>query len=242
MSSWQVLDDELAAWAAAGQRATFWWRDDDAAEDCPDLAQLLDLPPPVIARALADWGQHLWDTGEARTWHTYGILGIVDLDRNLRRKFPLAWDVNDAWRQLTPLRSHIPVSIDLLCALASLALCWGWDDVAILLLLGFAAALRRGELASLTPWHLVLPEHLGVAAGYLLVKIESPKMRRKAARLEHVRDEEPGLLDLVRAVVAALPLHEKLFKGSPSVLSRMLASLFAFFSVPMKDGVGITWA
>ena len=54
MSSWQALDDELAAWAAAGQRATFWWRDDDAAEDCPDLAQLLDLAettavPLVIA-------------------------------------------------------------------------------------------------------------------------------------------------------------------------------------------------
>ncbi len=43
MNSWQALDSELDAWAEAGRRATFWWRDDDAAEDCPALEKLLGL-------------------------------------------------------------------------------------------------------------------------------------------------------------------------------------------------------
>ena len=43
MTSWTTLDGELEAWAAAGKRATLWWRDDDAAEDSPALEKLLTL-------------------------------------------------------------------------------------------------------------------------------------------------------------------------------------------------------
>ncbi len=40
---WAGLDRELDAWAEAGRTATFWWRDDDAAERTRALDRLLDL-------------------------------------------------------------------------------------------------------------------------------------------------------------------------------------------------------
>lgn len=40
---WTALDAELDAWAAAGRRATFWWRDDDATQPGPRLDRLLGL-------------------------------------------------------------------------------------------------------------------------------------------------------------------------------------------------------
>jgi hypothetical protein len=43
VTSWRDLDAELDAWAETGRHAEFWWRDDDAAEDAPALARLLDL-------------------------------------------------------------------------------------------------------------------------------------------------------------------------------------------------------
>ncbi len=43
MTNFAALDAELALWAKAGRRATFWWRDDDAAIDSPALARLLAL-------------------------------------------------------------------------------------------------------------------------------------------------------------------------------------------------------
>lgn len=43
MSGWRALERELDAWAAAGREATFWWRDDDAAEAAPALVRLLEL-------------------------------------------------------------------------------------------------------------------------------------------------------------------------------------------------------
>jgi hypothetical protein len=67
MTSWQYLSEELDAWAAAGRRATLWWRDDDAVEPGPELARLLtlaearDLPlglaviPARASVALAEW-------------------------------------------------------------------------------------------------------------------------------------------------------------------------------------------
>ena len=49
MTSWRALDDELRAWAGAGRRAALWWRDDDAAEDSPALARLLELAKSTAA-------------------------------------------------------------------------------------------------------------------------------------------------------------------------------------------------
>lgn len=43
MSNWAALDAELDAWAAAGRKALFWWRDDDAGALTPELQRLLDL-------------------------------------------------------------------------------------------------------------------------------------------------------------------------------------------------------
>jgi len=42
-SAWQALADELDLWQAAGRRATFWWRDDDAGRADPALERLLAL-------------------------------------------------------------------------------------------------------------------------------------------------------------------------------------------------------
>lgn len=40
---WAALDAELAAWRAAGRKARFWWRDDDAVSWTRDLARLIAL-------------------------------------------------------------------------------------------------------------------------------------------------------------------------------------------------------
>lgn len=43
MSDWRPLDQELDRWAAAGRKATLWWRDDDAGAPSAALERLLDL-------------------------------------------------------------------------------------------------------------------------------------------------------------------------------------------------------
>ncbi|ORE89831.1 hypothetical protein ATO4_23342 [Aurantimonas sp. 22II-16-19i] len=41
MQSFDLLDEELDQWAAAGRAASLWWRDDDAAAATPQLARLV---------------------------------------------------------------------------------------------------------------------------------------------------------------------------------------------------------
>ncbi|MGJ8545840.1 MAG: polysaccharide deacetylase family protein [Sulfitobacter sp.] len=43
MALWDPLDRELDLWRAAGRRARFWWRDDDAQAPTNDLDQLLRI-------------------------------------------------------------------------------------------------------------------------------------------------------------------------------------------------------
>jgi hypothetical protein len=42
-TAWSALDHELSLWQAAGRRATFWWRDDDAAANTDPLARMIRL-------------------------------------------------------------------------------------------------------------------------------------------------------------------------------------------------------
>ena len=46
-AGWRELAAELDAWSAAGRRATFWWRDDDAVAPTPALERLLALRAEV---------------------------------------------------------------------------------------------------------------------------------------------------------------------------------------------------
>ncbi len=43
MATWQDLWDELVRWQQDGRTATFWWRDDDATRESPQLVRLLNL-------------------------------------------------------------------------------------------------------------------------------------------------------------------------------------------------------
>ena len=75
-----------------------------------------------------------------------------------------------------------------------------------------------------------------------MVRIFNPKMRRLAARMEHARVEEPGLLPWLRAVLSTWPAAAPFFPAAPHRLSAALGALLSFFQVPAVDGVGLTWA
>jgi hypothetical protein len=50
--SWRDLEAELDRWQAAGRKADFWWRDDDAEAPTARLDRLLDLSHSVAAKPL----------------------------------------------------------------------------------------------------------------------------------------------------------------------------------------------
>lgn len=89
--SWQDLNTELDAWAAAGRTAEFWWRDDDAVDTTPALERLIGLQraqsAPLMlavipARAQARLAERLaGETGIAVVQHGWAHANHAPLGR-----------------------------------------------------------------------------------------------------------------------------------------------------------------
>ena len=61
----------------------------------------------------------------------------------------VAWDVVEAWKRLQPVGHRMPVPGPLSLAMGSIAISWGWWDMALLIHLGFVAMLRPAEFVAL---------------------------------------------------------------------------------------------
>ena len=118
-----------------------------------------------------------------------------------------------------------------------------WWDVALLLLSGFAAMLRRTEALALRVRNFVFAEALDYEdRGLLFVHIESPKMRRRGARLEHVRLLEPALKAFAQWLLRGRRPDQRALSGPASAAARLFADLANFFGCNTIDGRGITWS
>ena len=141
-----------------------------------------------------------------------------------------------------PSKNHMPAPTVLVHAMVTLAMLWSWPSIAALVALGFVALLRPGELAALRVRNFVFSGDFHETEWYFFVTIESPKMRRRGSRLEHVRVRSRVLYVFLRALFAGIPSEAKIFPGKPTELARALDALLAFFGIEGGDGAGITWA
>lgn len=170
-------------------------------------------PAVVLAQAsarqaaarLAVYGQWLYDRGRSLLEFSEVINSMVDIVPAWRRELNAAWAVAWAWKGVTDAHNHVPCPALVVQAFAGALLEARRPVHALALLVGFAALLRPIELARLTLHDVVLPEGLGVDINALFIRIRNPKMRRLAARLEHVRVDQPGLQAFARLVKARWP-------------------------------------
>ena len=160
------------------------------------VEELAQLGGREVSRALAGYGQFLYDSGEPLGIYVDTINAVVDLDRSLRRQLQAAWDVADSWRALVPQRNHVPTPPVLSLAMISLALLWGWVDVAALIYLSFVAMLRPGELLAQRS-----PRHHPPRVCARRAAQDPPRRRATAAR----SFRRPGAHQLARSVAAPRP-------------------------------------
>jgi hypothetical protein len=119
-----------------------------------------------IAKALARYGQHLYDSGAALYKLRQAILAVQGLRRDLRGALTTAWDSVRVWEGLIPLHNHCPWPLPLWRAVLSLALLWGWWDIAFVLLLCFLALLRPAEALALSVQDVLPPRCMGILSSW----------------------------------------------------------------------------
>ena len=194
-----------------------------------------------IAKALARYGQHLYDSGAALYRLRQAILAVHGLRRDLRGALTTAWDSVRVWEGLIPLHNHCPWPLPLWRAVLSLALLWGWWDIAFVLLLCFLALLRPAEALALSVQDVLPPSLHGHPL--LLVRINSPKNRRRFARREHVRISEPLAVAFAEALLARYAHGScRLYSGTAAQFNSCVRMLVARFGVAYSDATGVTLA
>ena len=132
--------------------------------------------------------------------------------------------------------------VQVLQALVALALLYDRTDFAAALLIGFMALLRPGELVDPRVADVLLPHIVLCRPGTFYVVIRSPKMRRLAARREHVLVAEPSVTAFLETALRGRAPKERVFPGGGADLRRVLAGLLLALGIPTGDTVGLTLA
>ena len=205
-----------------------------------NLLAVLELDGKVVSRHLQTFGQNLYEQGRSHGDFVHAILAVSDEARDLRRSLQGAWDSAATWHALLPSSNHIPTPSIVACAMIALAMCWGWRSMATFVMLSFSGMLRPGETLRLRRRDLLFPGDLLSERRVLYVIITKPKMRRLAARREHVRIADSLVLDTLESWLFGAAPATPLFSCKAAELRRGHDQLVQFFGIASSDGVGLT--
>ena len=201
-----------------------------------------EADPLTLSKGLARYGQALYDAGRPLGVYLEVVNACVDQRPELRGRLQAAWRVGWAWRGLVPARNHRPMPGPALKAAVAVALLENAVDLAAILAIGFSACLRPAELLTLKVNDVLLPSKTLGRAGSFYVTVGQPKMRRLAARREHVLVEQPSLTSFLEQVLADREGEELLFRNGPRGLTTAFDEVVRVLGLPRGDLTGLTLA
>jgi integrase len=182
--------------------------------------------------AVAEFLEELWADGGASTTARYIVAGVQHFVPGARRGLELSWSLTRTWGRLEPPTRAVPLSCTLVLALAARACERGWMDVGTMLLVGFEAMLRTGELFNLAASDVMFMERGAV------IRLVSTKMGVRQGRSEMVQLHCPMVVDLLHSHVRSLAAGARLSARTPQQLRGCLRDLVGDFSL---SHVRYTW-
>ena len=204
-----------------------------------DLSEHLSCKPfdaEAVVDFLVNYGRDLYGSG--RPYHHFSetVNAVTSLKPILRRQCQAAWDLAFAWQAEEPYNHHTALPAQVLLAVLTVCLLWGWVREAGIFALAWGGLLRIGEATNAKRSDLVLPSDTLFTQTYVLLKIKEPKTRVKAARHQASKVER---VDLVRVITMAffdcVP-DEKLWPLSTQTLRRRFECILERLKVPERVG------
>lgn len=125
-------------------------------------------------------------------------------------------------------------------AMVALSFAWGWIDIGMLVMVGFLGLLRPGELLALRVADFILPSTTMSAIRRLHIRIGAPKMRRLAARREHVTIDDEEVIQLVEKMCKDKDRNQRIFPGSAAQFRVLWNQLCGALHISHVDQVGMT--
>ena len=205
------------------------------------LNELLDpkvLDIESINLTLERYGRQLYKSGRPYNHYAEAINAVSSKRPSIRRVLQGAWDLAYTWLREEPPVHHVALPWPILLAAVVTSSLWGWFDVAAILCLSWGGLTRIGEVLKARRKHLVLPRDVGWTSNYILLQIEEPKTRFKAARHQVARVDQPQLIAYIDLVSAHYDPDRYLWAASPQTLrNRFQKILQALDLHALPDGL-----
>ena len=167
--------------------------------------------PSLLVQVLIAFGYHCFEANVSLHYYRQLLAHIQRELIGVRAFMAPAWEVCSKWELVEPTQHRPPLPEPVLKAMATLGLAWGWKRWVATLLFAFFAAARVGEVLRAKRRHLLTPHDLLTDQQVIYLQIESPKTRRRGARMQYVTVDEPSVLLLAMSVWQDLDAEEWLF-------------------------------
>ena len=177
------------------------------------------------------YGRRLYDAGKTYNIYVESVNSIASFKPVLKRQLQPAWDLAFAWvREERPIH-HIAMPWQVLLAMLSVALGWGWLEMAGLLALGWGALLRTSEMTNSLRKDLLLPSDTLGANKFALLSLLEPKTRFVAARHQSAKLDIGDLLAVVEMAFADFKPRQKLWSFSSATFRLRFKDLLRALSL-----------
>ena len=185
---------------------------------------------------LVSYGKDLYNSGRPY-WHfSETVNAVTPLKPVLRRQCQAAWDLAYTWLSEEPSSHHIAVPAIVLVSILSSCLCWGWTKEAGIFALCFGGLLRVGEATKAKRGDLVFPSDALGSQDYVLIKIDRPKTRGRAARRQSSRVEAADLVSVISIAFEHRPRSALLWPHAGQTLRRRFDHVLQRLCIPTTRG------
>ena len=194
----------------------FQWLDDES-RPLPSRSHQLD-------EDLSEYLEHLWLDDVNITYAGHTLSAFRRFYPRIRYKLPQAKQFFSNWKSVHVPRQAVPMPPEVALALGGLAITIKEYSLAFLILVGFAAFLRTGEIAGLQPHQI----QVDTSSGRLILALPSTKTSRY--RTESVVVCDQRLSDLASFVLPRC--HDTFIGGfNPSQFRARLKVLLTFLGL-----------
>ena len=209
-----------------------------AVEEGLDFKWMLDHHYECIDEinlVLSRYGRLAYDAGKSYNSYAELLNAITSWKPSIRRLLQGAWDLGYSWKRLEPGEHHIAMPPQILLAMVTTSLLWGWVNFAGCLSLAFAGLLRPGEVLAATRDELLLPSDCGGTAGFALLSIREPKSRFTNARHQSAKVDIPDLLRVCELAFSRMAPGQRLWPFSGQTFRSRFKSVLSSLSLPSSS-------
>ena len=182
-----------------------------------------------IDDAVSEWVTDEFRKGKPLCFVGDGLSGLHYFLPQTRRHLPCSWRLFGVWRKLEVPSRAPPITADLALAFCSRAIELQEIEFGALILVGFHAFLRTGEILNLTPRDFLLNDKTGI------VRLTNTKTGRRRNVQEVVTLEDPKVRQVVQTLLdvraSTLTLQAPVWLGSGTSFRKKFDEYVRYFGV-----------